>query len=214
MSEYLSGIYDYRESMPQMFKHLPLDPRKVRAEDRAAWTRYNDNLTPNDYQIIRTLAAENPTFEAALIARGLAYRGTGKRTSKGVTEAGLLHMPEAPISMQELAEVLGIVALRNADALEGAPAWMKDLTLLDGYTQEALAGKTSRVPREVRAIGRALERSENLKKIQAYVPESMHPFPRVPRDWSVAKTAAVAAIRPESYQIQSLTYEDFMAGKS
>jgi hypothetical protein len=115
---YENVVADYRQTLSYPFRHLPLDPRKMSAEERSAQHNYgNDVLTEEQWRIVRSLASENPTFEKALVNRGLA-----KRDVRG----GIgLRMPETPIRKQELAEVLGIVAIANANALEGAPVWMK-----------------------------------------------------------------------------------------
>ena len=184
------------------------------AEQKAAQHNYGDQqLTSEEWDTVRKIAANNATFEAALINRGLAMRGISG--SKSAKKAGSLLMPTTPISKQQLAEALGSVALMNAEALEGAPAWRKNLSSRNGYDQEVLANKSSRIPSDVRRLGRDLE-TLGIQAVIPSVPAKQEPINT--SGWTLAKRAdgrrSVVSVRPNQYQIQALTYEDFKAGKT
>ena len=108
-TQFVNYTRNYLDSFPEMFRGLPLDPRKMDAAQRAKQVSYGDErLTAEQWNQVRKAAATNPTFERALVQRGLAERGISN--VHGHQQAGVLKMPQAPITKQQLAETLGLVA--------------------------------------------------------------------------------------------------------
>lgn len=95
----------------------------------------------------------------------------------------------------------------NAEALEGAPAFMKNLADRSGFVQQQLGDKSSRVPSETKQIGRALADID----ITPVIPHSNKPRRSAFKNWTSIDSEI--AVRPDQFQIQSLTLRDFMSGK-
>lgn len=209
-STYQENIGDFRERLPERYRALPGHPEyKLRddylGEDDAS--KYHGVLTSSEYAAVKAIAAKNKTFERSLIAVGLAQREShGKK-------AGALVMPKAPISKFALGEALGHMYARQfIPAMEGAPSYFRDVDSSLDRDQQALARKNSTVPMEFYAATEALDFIDvnpifvDPKDTYKYNQQEL-------RKGKQALTTRVGSIRPNSYQIMSLTYDDFKKGR-
>lgn len=192
----------YKERMPEKYRNFPDVPKSVPFSVGSRRKAYQGNMSEDDYTLLRAAASKYPALENALTMAGVAYRGTinGK--------AGQLIMPSSPIKEAEYAVALGFLdrdILRPA--LEGAPMHRHSLLNSDDYEQLAMARKTSRTPTEV--FG-ALRDLSSISVSQPLYLDKPRKYSR-----SIANSDAVdstVSIRPDYYQIMSLTLDDLMNG--
>ena len=192
----------YKERMPEKYRNFPEVPVSIPYATGSRRKAYQGDVTQEEYDTIRKAAGRYPAFERALTMAGVAYRGTinGK--------AGQLIMPDTPIKEAEFAAALGFLdrdILRPA--LEGAPMHKHSLLNSNDYEQMAMARKTSRTPTEVFGALRDLQTISTSQPL--YLDK--------PRNYSrtLGKSSGVdsaVSVRPDYYQIMSLTLDDFKNG--
>lgn len=194
-------ITDFRERLPARYHNLPVDPRNANSLSAMPKQSYPGRLSQEEYDLVKHVAATNPTFEQALIATGLAKRGIGKN------QAAVLKMPRKPISREGYASALGYMYRDMLiPALEGAPAYYRSISSADGFDQTRIANKSSRIPREVYQAAAMLDTIDVSPTFRTVSPTSSRKMKSIPGASSVA-------IRPDSYQVASLTLDDFRAGR-
>lgn len=198
MPEYTS----YKDRLPKEFRNLPNVPQSTSFTTGSKRKAYQGNLTNEQYNVVRSVAAKYQSFENALVMAGVAKRGVlnGK--------AGQLIMPSKPISEAEYAAALGFLdrdIMRKA--LEGAPMYRHSLLNSDDHAQMAMARKTSRIPTESFAA------FNELKGIPVRTPLYLNKPRKYTRSAANSSTVDSALqIRPDAYQIMSLTLDDFAKG--
>lgn len=200
----------YKDRLPEQFRNLPQTPKLKSRQQVRADESLQGELSPSDYTIVKRLAASNPTWEKALTMAGVATRTTSSELSRnGYQKAGTLVMPGKPITKAQYAMALGYL---DKDlfrpGLEGAPMYRHSLSDSDAYGQRALANKTSRIPTE------SIQAFEALKGIgidPVYVRAPRQLKYQFSPDKSVALKSELS-VRPDAYQIQSLTWDDFKNG--
>lgn len=190
---------DFRKRLPSRYHSLPLDPR--RSDTIHTITQdLNGTLSAEEYRLVREVAAQNPTFERALTAIGLAERkATGKH-------AGILHMPKEPITKAQYAQALGVMYRDELiPALEGAPAYFRNISSMSGYDQLRLASKNSRVPSDVYSAAKQLDA---IDVSPTFVSAHIVPKGKMVR----VNSGSLSRVSHDVYQIPSLTLTDFQAG--
>ena len=200
-------LSSYKERLPERFRSLPDVPRMSTRRQINETASLRGNLTPAEYVTVKRLAANNKTWEQALTMAGVATRtvhNNGNRSS-----AGTLMMPGKPISKAEYAIALGFMDNIFRRGLEGAPMWRHPLTDTEQRSQYAVANKTSRIATEGYSAFDALK-GININPVYMRAP-SRQKYNYDPRQ-SVAITKASLSVRPDMYQIQSLTLDDFRKG--
>ena len=203
-------ITDFRKRLPARYHDLPKDPKQITVDERDL---LKGQLTSKEYNLVKMVAAQNPSFEQALIATGHATRGRiveeidGEQIPK---KAGVLHMPSRPISRQAYAEALGYMYSKMLlPALEGAPAYLSDLSSSDAHTQMTQAAKSSRVPHEVYQAAQKLDSINISPVFRNWEQPASY---AVDKDASIAISTDAPPIRPDRFQIFSLTRSDFSKG--
>lgn len=197
----------FRDRLPERYKNIPDVPQLTTIKRARASGKYDGQLTKAEYDAVKKLAEENPTFENALAMSGVATRVSRK---DGARFAGTLVMPREPISKLKLAQALGYMDTEYfRPALEGAPMYYAKVGDPNYDIQKKQANKSSRVPRESYAAFETLQ--EIVDPLYVKKPSSKMKYIYTPQE-SVALDSDVS-IRPNSYQIQSLTYDDFISGK-
>lgn len=209
-------IDSFRERLPARYDsiddHLTPTKQETINENRKM---YEGNLSPLEYNKVKKLAAENKTFERALVANGLARRTTGvKQTSSGkMPVAGVLEMPEQPISRMQFAQTLGYMFTDElVPALEGAPGHYHPITSSEARDTRSIANKNSTVPAEVYAAAKELD-SIDVNPVVGKLPAHSAVAQAAQQGKTVALTSNLGKIKPNMYQVMSLTYDDFTSGK-
>ena len=209
--ENIPQFNNYKDRLPERFRNLPDIPRMSTKRQINENENLRGDLTTAEYAIVRKLAEENPTWERALTMAGVATRSSSRTVGKNQKiQAGTLIMPSNPISKAEYAIALGYM---DKDlfrpGLEGAPMYRHSITDADQRSQAALANKTSRIPTESFSAFEALK-SINIDPV--YVKSSGTPKYRYRQDQSMPLSKAKLSVRPDMFQIQSLTWDDFRNG--
>lgn len=192
----------YKDRLPSEFRNMPDVPKATSYRSASKQKEYAGNLTKEQYDIVRSVARKYPAFEAALTMAGVAQR----KSVNG--KAGQLIMPSSPITKAEYAAALGFLD-KNIfrPSLEGAPMFRHALSNSDDHAQMAMARKSSRIPTE------SFASFNELKSIPIHKPIYLDK----PRNYGHSGKASVVVgsnvnIRPDSYQIMSLTLDDFLNG--
>ncbi len=193
----------WKDRLPERFQNIPDVPQLQSRKQIKANPNLKGSLSASDYEVVRRVAAENPTFERALTMAGVATR----RVHDG--KASQLIMPTKPISKEEYAIALGYM---DKDlfrpGLEGAPMYRRSLIDADRYNQQALANKTSRVPTEGFSAFDALK-GIGVDPVYTRAPQRIR-YNYSPEQSSSLRSAV--SVRPDMYQVQSLTWDDFRKG--
>ena len=203
-------VASYKERLPEQFRSLSEAPRLTSLKQIRQDPKLQGDLSHSEYNIVKKLAAENPSWERALAYAGVATRTVSNELSRNkLGQAGTLMMPGKPISKAEYAIALGHLHKDMfLPALEGAPMYGKSLADTSGYTQQSIANKNSARPAEGYA---AFEALKGIGVSPAYLPVPADPKYRYKQKDSVAIKSNLS-VRPDMYQIQSLTWDDFQNG--
>lgn len=200
----------YKDRLPEEFHNLPDVPRLSTKKQVREMPELQGRLQPAQYAVVKRLAAENPTWEKALSMAGVATRtASDELSANSYRKAGTLVMPGKPITKQQYAMALGFL---DRDlfrpGLEGAPMYHHGIIDSDAYGQKALANKVSRIPTEGYAAFEALK-GIGINPVYVRAPKQMKYTEAM--DKSVALKSNLS-VRPDSFQIQSLTWDDFRNG--
>lgn len=219
----IPDISDFRERLPARYNSIDnnLTPtsQSVINEKNTKSKMYEGDLTAAEYKKVKKLASENKTFERALVASGLARRTTdvlevGKPGSgQTMPTAGILEMPQKPISRMQLAQAMGYMFSNElVPALEGAPAYYHPITSGKARDARSIANKNSTVPSEVYAAAEVLD-SIDVDPVLSELPTQSVIAEAAKQKQTIALTSKVGKIKPNMYQVMSLTYDDFAKGK-
>lgn len=219
----IPDISDFRERLPARYNSIDnnLTPtsQSVIDEKNTKSKMYEGDLTAAEYKKVKKLASENKTFERALVASGLARRTTdvlevGKPGSgQTMPTAGILEMPQKPISRMQLAQAMGYMFSNElVPALEGAPAYYHPITSGKARDARSIANKNSTVPSEVYAAAEVLD-SIDVDPVLSELPTQSVIAEAAKQKQTIALTSKVGKIKPNMYQVMSLTYDDFAKGK-
>lgn len=219
----IPDISDFRERLPARYNsvdnNLTPTSQSVIDEKNTKSKMYEGDLTAAEYKKVKKLASENKTFERALVASGLARRTTdvlevGKPGSgQTMPTAGILEMPQKPISRMQLAQAMGYMFSNElVPALEGAPAYYHPITSGKARDARSIANKNSTVPSEVYAAAEVLD-SIDVDPVLSELPTQSVIAEAAKQKQTIALTSKVGKIKPNMYQVMSLTYDDFAKGK-
>lgn len=206
--DFVPAITNFRQRMPERYRNLPSDfsPTKKIPESKKAM--YEGNLSQEEYETVKKVAESNAAFERSLERAGVARRSFG--VINGVSRAGVFQMPVEPISRKQYAEALGYMVTEElVPALEGAPAFYHPITSMKAEDQKAIAAKNSKTPA---AVYSAMSDLDTINVDPILMPKGTSSQSTFTGP-SVALTGKGVHVNPDMYQIQSLTYEDFVGGK-
>ena len=205
MLDTLPEYTDFRERLPENLRRITLSPKTNYSTERNK-KEYSGNLDQTQYDIVKKVAQNNPMFERALQMAGLAYRGVNGKN------AGSLFLPSEAISKAEYAKALGYLYKDILiPSLEGAPQHYNPITTKDGSIQSKFANKSSKDIGNVFEAFSALQSidvSPLFDDIAAAGKRNAAAF----KNGSVALDNAKLSIKPNQYQIMSLTLDDFFNG--
>lgn len=209
--DFVPTVNNFMERLPARYRNLPLNLSPTENIPPSKEGMYEGNLTPAEYNKVKMVAENNNAFERALQRAGVARRGTAM--DGGVKKAGVLQMPAQPISRRQYAEALGYMFSEElVPALEGAPAYYHPVTSLKASDTKAIAAKNSAVPAAVYSAAAQLDSIDVDPLIMPKGSKSEIDSEAFKKG-TVALTANAAKVRPNMYQIMSLSYDDFAAGK-
>lgn len=206
--DFVPAITNFRQRMPERYRNLPSDfsPTKKIPESKKAM--YEGDLTHEEYNKVKMIAEHNSAFERSLARAGVARRGFA--VENGVRKAGVLQMPAEPISRKQYAEALGYMVTEElVPALEGAPAFYHPIASMKAEDQKAIAAKNSKTPA---AVYSAMSDLDTINVDPILMPKGSSSQSTFTGP-AVALTGKGVHVNPDMYQIQSLTYEDFVGGK-
>lgn len=187
----------YRERLPDFYKKIADTPTLSTQKEINA---ISGRLTSGQYALVKYLAEQNATFERALVSQGLA-----RRTSVD-GKAGTLQMSETPISRRSLAKAIGSLHRDYfIPALEGDPGHHIPIGTVDARDAQRLALRNSK---DVSNAYAAFDALAPLGIQPLYVENKKPSF----RAKDFVNLDSATRIRPERYQIMSLTLDDFKKG--
>lgn len=209
--DFVPTVNNFMERLPARYRNLPLNLSPTKNIPESKTSMYEGNLTQEEYETVQTVAKSNAVFERALQRAGVARRSTAR--VGGSYKAGVLQMPEQPISRKQYAEALGYMFSEElVPALEGVPAYYHPITSLKASDTKAIAAKNSSVPADVYSAAAKLDSIDVDPLLMEKGSKSKIDAKAFKRGVT-ALTTDGAKVRPNMYQIMSLSYDDFAAGK-
>lgn len=210
-ADFIPTITSFKERLPARYRDLPLDLTQTTHIPKKKASMYEGNLTHEEYNKVKMVAENNEVFERALQRAGVARRGTAM--DGNIKKAGVLQMPKEPISRRQYAEALGYLYSEELiPSLEGAPAYYHPITSHKAIDTRAIASKNSSVPA---AVYSATAQLDTIDVDPLLMPKGSKADidAEAFKKGTVALTANAARVRPNMYQIMSLSYDDFASGK-
>lgn len=210
-ADFVPTITSFKERLPARYRDLPLDLTQTPNIPKKKASMYEGNLTHEEYNKVKMVAENNEVFERALQRAGVARRGTAM--DGNIKKAGVLQMPKEPISRRQYAEALGYLYSEELiPSLEGAPAYYHPITSHKATDTRAIAAKNSSVPA---AVYSATAQLDTIDVDPLLMPRGSKADidAEAFKKGTVALTANAARVRPNMYQVMSLSYDDFAEGK-
>ena len=200
--------------LPERYSNLPEVPVNISAANlQAARASNNKQLSTRQYNAIRELVSNNPTFERALNMAGVQTRQVGfTRSQNGAIQPYTITMPKTPLKGYVVSEALGHmlkdIAIPELEGMAGSNIPFSGREL----THDDLVKRANRNNKEISNIIEAARVMSDLG-IDPIFTEAANKYRISPKTHAYRGLSNDIRITPDRYLIPALTKADFDAGK-
>ena len=216
---------NFVQRLPQRFQSLPVVPKNLSAKqaDDLIAKLGQEQLSPKEYNLVKSLVEKNPTFERALNMAGVQTRGSfsaGSGANRAYYSVGL---PKNALTKDIIGLAMGYMHKDIANPIIEGPAVTYKTTggklvpaaaeTLATMYREDLASRSSKDSKTLGDVVSAFRKLDSLG-INPIYSKPRSGYRITPgRNNPYVGLRSSGVIMPDQYLIPALTYEDFIAGK-